>query len=106
MSTLLKKHLKRKTKQSEINRACICSKREAWFNPNDKRSEDRAYMYALNTTRGEYKIIKRKAKEISDAIKESFAKNLVGRVNTDEMRDEMKSMVTDAIISDVSDWQH
>lgn len=69
MSTLSKKYLRRKTRQSDINTKKVVHKFDAWYNPNDEKSKDRAYQYSLGATKKEYKYVKKKAEEVGNAIR-------------------------------------
>ena len=86
MSTLNNKHLRRKTRQSDTNTKRVIHKFDAYYNPNDEKSKDRAYQYSLGVTKKEYKFVKKKAKEVGDAIRGVLEENLVGKINTEEVR--------------------
>lgn len=86
MITLNNKYLKRKTRQSDTNTKRIVHKFDAYYNPEDEKSKDRAYQYSLGATKKEYRLIKKKAEEVGDAIREVLSENLVGKINTKAVR--------------------
>ena len=108
MSTLSNKHLKRKTRQSDINTKRIIHKFDAYYNPEDEKSKDRAYQYSLGATKKEYKHVKRKAEEVGDAIRGVLSENLVGKLNTKEVRlnlaEALEKLMNDGMIANTGKY--